>query len=113
MGLWVRVGLLYQPEQMFYGFFFRNVFFNTFFLTIETYLSTTGTYITIVGIGHLSRTVDYTSHYPYFQSFHILRGFLYTLDGRAQVIERTPTARTGNVFGLCEFYAGGLENRIG
>ena len=97
---------------MFYGLFFGDVLLNTFFLTIETDLSTTGTYIAVVGIGHLSGAIDNTAHNTYLQSFHILRSFLDTLDSGAQVIERATTTGAGDILGLGEFYTGGLEYRI-
>ena len=112
MGLWVGVGLLYQSQQMFNGLFFRYVLLNAFFLTIETNLSATGSYVTVVGIGHFSRAVDDTSHDTYLQALHILRGFLDALDGSAQIIKRAATARTGDILGLGELHAGGLENGI-
>ena len=97
---------------MFYGFFFGDVLFYTFLLAVETDLSATGSYVTVVGIGHFSGTVDDTSHNTYLQTLHILRGFLDALNSGAQIIKRAATARTGDIFGLGEFHAGGLEYRI-
>ena len=98
---------------MFYGLFFGDVLLYTFFLTVETDLSTTGTYIAVVGIGHLSGAIDNTAHNSNLQALHIFRGFLDALDSGAQVIERAATTGAGDIFGLGEFYTGGLEYGIG
>ena len=44
------------------GFGFGDVFFYTFFAAIETDFTTCGSYITIIGIRHLSGTIDDTTH---------------------------------------------------
>ena len=66
----------YQFQQSVNGFFFGDIFQDTFLASIEGYFSSSGTDIAVVGIGHLAWSIDDTSHDTDFQSHKMLGGFL-------------------------------------
>ena len=100
-------------EKFLYSLFLRDVLFHTLLGLVETDLSTACTYITVISISHLARTVDDTSHDTYLQSHEVLRCRLNLGDGFLEVIERTSATRTGDVFGLGKLNTGGLEDSVG
>ena len=98
---------------MVYGLGFRNVFLYAFLGTVKTDLTTAGTHIAIVGIGHLARSVDNTAHDAYLQTHKVFRGCLDLCYRLLQVIEGSSATRTRDILGLGEFDAGCLEDGIG
>ena len=101
-----------QLQQAFDSLFLGDVLGNTFLLLVERNLATTGTYIAIVGIGHLARTVNNTAHDAYLQTHQMAGGCLNLSDGFLQVIQGTSAAWAGDIFGLGELDASGLQDSI-
>ena len=101
-----------QLQQAFDSLFLGNVLGNTFLLLVERNLATTGTYIAIVGIGHLARTVDYAAPDANLQTYQMAGSSLDAGDGFLQVIQGTSAAWAGDVFGLGELDASGLKNGV-
>ena len=102
-----------EVEQFLDGLFLRDILFHAFLGFIEGDLTAPSTYITVVGIGHLTRTVDDTTHDADLQTHEVFRGSLDLGDGLLQVIERTPTTRTRDILRLCELDARGLQDAVG
>ena len=53
---------LNEGEELRDGFFLRDVFEDALFAAIEGNTVTTGSYIAVIGVRHLTRTVDNTAH---------------------------------------------------
>ena len=60
-----------QLDELFHGLFFGDVLFDAFLFLIETHLATTGTYVSIIGIGHFAGTVHNAAHNAYLQAFEV------------------------------------------
>ena len=101
-----------QFEKFLDGFFLGDILLDTFLRLVERDLTTTSSYITVIGIGHLARTVHDAAHDAYLQSHKILRGSLDLGNGLLKVIERTATARTGDILRLRELDARCLKDGI-
>ena len=101
-----------QFEKFLDGFFLGDILLDTFLRLVERDLTTTSSYITVIGIGHLARTVHDAAHDAYLQSHEILRGCLDAGDGLLQVIERAPTTGTGDILRLRELDARCLKDGI-
>ena len=61
--------LLDESNEMRNRLGLRNVLLDTLLAFVEAYVTSCGTYISVIGIGHFARTVHYTAHHAYFQSF--------------------------------------------
>ena len=59
---------------MIHGLSLGDILLHTFFLTVEGYLASPSTHVAIVGIGHLARSVDNTTHDAYLQSHKVTGG---------------------------------------
>ena len=71
---------------MLYSHFLRNIFLYTNLFAIEAYLVGACTYITIVSVCHLARTIHYTAHDANLQALHMRRCSLNLGNCRAQVV---------------------------
>lgn len=60
---------LNKAQQMFYCLALGNSFLYAHFLLVERYFAWSGSYISVVGIRHFTRSVYDTSHNSYLQSF--------------------------------------------
>ena len=87
----VSVGLD-ELDELLHRFFFGNVLLDALLLLVETDFAAPGTYVAVVGIGHLARAVDDAAHDAYLQSLQVRRGSLDTGDGALQVVERASAA---------------------
>ena len=109
--LFIHLGLN-ELKQAFDGFVLGNVLLYAFLSSVERYFATACSYVTIVGIRHFTGTVDNAAHDTNFQTHQVAGSGFYACDSLLQVVKRAPTARTGDVFCLGEFDAGGLENGV-
>ena len=89
-----------------------DVLLNTLLGTIEADLASTGTDITVVGIGHLARAIDNAAHNAYLQAYQMTGGCLDAGDGVLEVVERATATGTRDVLGLGELDAGSLQDGI-
>ena len=80
---------------------------------IEANLATTGTDVAVVRIRHLTGTIDDAAHNTNFQTYQMTGGSLDLGYGLLQVVERTTTARAGDILCLGELNAGSLKDAIG
>ena len=81
-----------QLEELFNCLFLRNVLFHADLLLVERNLPASSSDITIIGICHLTRTIDNTAHNADFQADQILGGSFDAGDGLLEVIEGTSAA---------------------
>ena len=95
------------------GFFLGDVFLDTFLGFVEGDLAATCAYVAIVGICHLTWAIDDTTHDADLETYEIFGGCLDLGDGLLEVVERAAAAWAGDVLGLGELDAGGLEDGIG
>ena len=95
---------------MFHGIFFGNVLLHADLLLIEAHALRTGTDITVVGISHLTGTIDDTAHDSDLQALHVLRGLTDLRDGVAEVIEGAAAAGAGDILRLRRAQPGSLED---
>ena len=95
-------------DELLYRLFFGNVLLDAFLLLVKTDFAASGTHVTIVGIGHLARSVDDAAHDAYLQSFQVRRSGLDAGDGTLQIVERASAAGTGDVFRLAGTQTAGL-----
>ncbi len=65
---------------------------------VEADLSGSGSYITKIGIRHLSRTIDDAPHHSYLQPFQIPGGFLDFLKGLLEVEQSPSASRARDIF---------------
>ena len=100
-------------EEFVDGLGLGDILFYTLFGAIERDLTTSRTDIAIVGISHLTGTVDDTTHDTDLQAYKILRSGFDLGDGFLEVVERAPTTWAGDVFGLGELHSCGLQNTVG
>lgn len=77
---------LNQFDQFFYSLFFRNVFLDTFLFLVQADFPSSGSYITVVCIGHFTGTIDNTSHNADFQPFQVRGRSFDTGNSRFQVV---------------------------
>ena len=103
----VSVGLN-ELDELLYRLFFGNVLLDAFLLLVKTDFAASGTHVTLVGIGHLARSVDDATHDAYLQPLQVRRGGLDAGDGALKVVERASAAGAGNVFGLAGAQTAGL-----
>ena len=60
-----------EGNEFLHGLFFRNVFLDYVFLFVKGDFAGTGSYITIIGVGHFTRTVHNTAHDADFHSLQM------------------------------------------
>ena len=94
------------------GLLLWDILLDTLLGFIKRYLTTTCAYVTVVGIGHLTRTIHNTTHDTNLQTHEILRGSLDLGNGLLKIVERTATTRTGDIFGLGKLDSCSLKNAI-
>ena len=102
-----------EVEQFGYRLFLRNVLFHAHFIPVEGDLAWTSPHISIVGVGHLTGTIDDAAHDADLEPFQVAGGFLDAGDGGLQVVERAAASRTTDVFGLAGAQTGGLQDAEG
>ena len=102
------LGVTNEAEKVVDGLSFGDAMLDTFLLVIERYLARTGTDITVVGISHLTGTIDDTSHNSDLQTLHVLRSLLYAGYRGAQIVESATAARTGDILRLYHSESSGL-----
>ena len=89
-----------------------DVLLNALLSTIEADLSSTCTHIAIVGIGHLTGSVDDTSHDTNLQTYQMTGSSLNLGNSLLKVVECTSAARTRDILSLGEFYTRSLQNAV-
>ena len=62
-----------ESQQMLHSLALGDSLLHTHLLLVERNLARSGTHISIVGIGHLARSVDYTTHDANLQALHVGR----------------------------------------
>ena len=79
---------------------FGDILLDALLLLVEAHLATSCAYIAIVGIGHLTWTIDDAAHDGNLQSLEVRCGRLDAGDGLLQVVERTSTAGARDILRL-------------
>ena len=85
------------------------VFLDTLLASVERHTVDAGSYISVVGIGHLSGSVDDAAHDANLEPLHVAGGLLDAGYGGAQVVEGAPAARAGDILGLADAQTRSLE----
>ena len=70
-------------------------------------------HVTIIGIGHLTRTIHNATHHPDLQVSQVREMFLYQRYSRPQVEKRAPAAGTRDKLRFAGAYTGSLKNAKG
>ena len=99
-------------DKTFYSLFFGNILLDTLLGLVERDFTTSGTYVTVVGIGHLTRTIYDTAHDTYLQAYHVLGGSFNLGDGFLQIVERTTATWARDILGLGKLDTGSLQNGV-
>ena len=107
------VSILFNKfDEMLYGLIFGYIFFYAGFTFVQTDAVASCSYVTIVGVGHLSRSVDDAAHNSYLQRFEVRCCRFDTGDGLCQVKECATATGTRDVFGFTRALAGCLQDAI-
>ena len=65
-----------EAQQMLHSLALGDGLLHTHLLLVERNLARSGAHISVVGIGHFARSVDYTTHDAYLQALHVGRSSL-------------------------------------
>ncbi len=77
---------------------------------VDAHTARTRTDIAVIGIRHLSGTVDDASHHPYLESDKMSSGFLYLMQSTLQIEKSASATGARDIFGLCHAHSRGLKN---
>ena len=92
------------------GFFLRDILEDALFASIEGDALSSGSHVAVIGVRHLTGTVDDTAHDGNLETF-ILRGcFLHFRNGFLEIEERTSATRAGDILRLINTHARGLQD---
>ena len=75
------------------------------------YATRPGAHVAVVGVGHLAGAVDDAAHDADAQVFQMRRARLDVGEGLFDVVERAAARGAGDVFGMREAHARGLQDR--
>ena len=103
---------LNELKQAFDGFFFGNVLLDALLSSVERYLATSCSDVTVIGVSHFAGTIDNAAHNANLQTNQVAGSGFYARDGFLQVVQRSATARARDVFRLGEFDAGSLKDGV-
>ena len=102
--------LLDEMDQVLYGLCLRYTLLDALLSLVEVDLPRSCTYIAVVCIGHLSRTIDDTAHDTDLEPLEVCCSCLDLSDGALQVVEGTATARATDELGLTHPQASCLQD---
>ena len=99
-----------EGEKLFYGFLLWDVFEDTFLAAIERDAVASCSHVAVVGVCHLTRSIDDAAHDGYFEARQMCRVFFYFRHGFLEVKHRSSATRAGDILRFIYTHARGLED---
>ena len=103
----------YQVNQFVNRAFCGDIAFDDVFALVERDFARSTAYITVIGVGHFTGTVDNAAHNANFDAFEVVGVASNQGGGFLKVEQGAPARRAGYVFGFGDAGARGLQDAEG